>query len=401
VSRIFRCVLLNDIPGVRLQQAVPGHICSGDWTPGWTPPSSIDSGVTGAWQTERSWWLGGTDGYVKYDILNKGDGSKRGQLIIYWTNPYLGATYATRDIASMYTAFPCGDSDGSGASSSTFGSDNARPADLFLNVTGVLQDGTPSQDLGELVLPFNMMPTILATGYIAERAEWRFRLYSSSPPTLLPGPKPKTLSLETQPSASDFAGDWFGSNITVHLAYRGMGRFAVQVSDLTQAEALHFDSTTNLSALNTAHLLEQGVAALTPQAGSGLPKSAQLIKELGAAIEGKVGKITFKPTWLKVQGAETKLQHQLAVLTDARVIQKLGETSGLAVSKDLALASEAIASQTRVARYALLLRYDIVVFLIRVQEGDSLVDYKLRYQRVGPGGVLLVEEDLDFDLPLH
>src|SRR5580704_13137602 len=69
------------------------HLCQGQWTEGnWAPPATIAAGTSGALQAESNSFLGGTEGYVKYDVLANGGMTKVGMIYIYWLNPFMGTT---------------------------------------------------------------------------------------------------------------------------------------------------------------------------------------------------------------------------------------------------------------------------------------------------------------------
>jgi len=63
-------MLQNDVVGERLVLAQPAHLRGGSWTPGgWHPPNTIESAAPGHWQSEHDWYLAGTSGWVKYNLV--------------------------------------------------------------------------------------------------------------------------------------------------------------------------------------------------------------------------------------------------------------------------------------------------------------------------------------------
>jgi hypothetical protein len=124
-----------------------------------------------------------------------------------------------------------------------------------------------------------------------------------------------------------------------------------------------------------------------------------LVKELGLVVDRNSAKVEAVPAWpgLAVSSPRRTKPNRF---TNPRSIARMGKAAGLATNQALKLAAKAIAEQNRVADYALLLRYDVAVYLIRVEKGGALVGYELRYQRLSALGVPLFTTDLEYDLQL-
>ena len=97
------------------------NTCSGEWSAGKAPPSSIPSGSTVTIGSESDGFLTGTEGFVIYKCQDPSAGVT--QLYLYWDNPYIGTTRAgslisTADISSIFLQGNCSasypDSSGSG-----------------------------------------------------------------------------------------------------------------------------------------------------------------------------------------------------------------------------------------------------------------------------------------------
>lgn len=100
---------------------VSTNTCSGEWSAGKAPPSSIPTGKTVTIGSESDGLLTGTEGYVVYSCPDPTAGVT--QVYLYWDNPYIGTTRAgslvsTSDIPSTFLQGNCSasypDSSGSG-----------------------------------------------------------------------------------------------------------------------------------------------------------------------------------------------------------------------------------------------------------------------------------------------
>jgi len=93
--RSFKIVLDNN-SGFALTKTFD-HLCHGDFTPGLSPPNSVEPNQRVTWASESNGIATGTEGYVKYRVEGlKNTGITNGDTVyIYWDNPFtLGVTHA-------------------------------------------------------------------------------------------------------------------------------------------------------------------------------------------------------------------------------------------------------------------------------------------------------------------
>jgi hypothetical protein len=87
-ARTFRLLIQNNTAlDFTLQEQ---HLCGGDWTPDWTPASTIAAKGEAGLQSESSGIMTGTEGWVKYAITDVVNNTTE-QLYLHWSNPYYDA----------------------------------------------------------------------------------------------------------------------------------------------------------------------------------------------------------------------------------------------------------------------------------------------------------------------
>lgn len=88
-ARNYRITLTNRTDlALSLKQK---HLCHGDWTPGgWEPPGTIASHEFGQWQSESGGAFTGTEGWLKYKLLDPVNPEDSEQVYVHWQVPYAG-----------------------------------------------------------------------------------------------------------------------------------------------------------------------------------------------------------------------------------------------------------------------------------------------------------------------
>jgi len=119
----------NTSKDMRLHLRAP-HLCGGSWTsPEWMPLQNILPGEEKGFQSESDGFATGTEGWVKYDVVDSSN-SGVGMVFAYWDNPYaFGHTYLGLDKGSSDVQAPCDDDGGPTGGGSTFPSATPGPPD--------------------------------------------------------------------------------------------------------------------------------------------------------------------------------------------------------------------------------------------------------------------------------
>jgi hypothetical protein len=401
-ARVFRNTVENTVQG-HTMILEKEHLCGGCYTEGWTPPASIASGSSGGWQSESCGFMTGTQGWVKYRLRRDSDGANRGLIYTYWTNPYLGVTRPHFELAGQDVVADCDeDEPGAGSSFGPATGENAPPSDLSLDIVGSRRNGDPAtaDELTDLIRVAIAPLVVLTTSGIWERMEITYRLRSSSTPAVFPAPKPRTRSLETKPDPATFTGTWTGSSLSVSLSLVGPRRLHAYLMDRTQALPLELDVSASLGAIGAVRPIQELSAQLAVAATDMVElRSSAALAALSASLYAVEERPAGTPVWMAAPA-----RRDVAVLArplTLTVVKSHAQDLGIEMSPDFDVVAAAVAERANEADYMLHLGSGVVLYLIRIEEEGTLVDYQLHYQRVSDDGAVLVDTDLTYLISLH
>jgi len=167
---------------------------------------------------------------------------------------------------------------------------------------------------------------------------------------------------------------------------------------------LEFEAVATLDPYAVTDLLTKELASLSANADSKLAResrsSSKILTKLGRALDERSQPVRNKPDWM-LKRANTRIAKIQGQVTSKKAIAGIGKVAGLPTGNQVNALASALAERARSAKYILTLAPNIVVFLIRVEEDGDLVDYRLRYQRLGLLGSVLIDEELTYDLGVH
>jgi hypothetical protein len=238
------------------------HLCGGQYTPLWLPPTTIPTGGTGQFQTESdNAILGGTEAYIKFDLITA-SGTRAGMIYIYWHNPFYGCTqarYAT-DIADVY---PDCDYSKPGQSSSfdpttsvpfslTLSTIDQTPpgGDNIIEVAGIIVAGFATAGIGAVAEVPGAAAQVFSTTGIVDHPIVTFTVgavpggappFNSGPINLLLEPIPN-------PTPAQWLGNWANGATKVNITggttsdASGQALFSAEVHDAA-SPVLSFSQT--------------------------------------------------------------------------------------------------------------------------------------------------------------
>jgi hypothetical protein len=125
--------------------------CHGSWTNDISPPQRIGPKSCGSWEAESSGIATGTEGWVKYEVQNTGEGCVPELVFIYWDNPFVWASSTRAIDFSVTTADvtpPCDEDRGRwDAGGSVFPHGGINPPSCTHDLIGVSAGGHPQSGI--------------------------------------------------------------------------------------------------------------------------------------------------------------------------------------------------------------------------------------------------------------
>lgn len=236
--RSFKILCNNKSADLTLRK-VGENVISGGWTDGWgAPPDEIKPGETIGWQGESDAVLGGTTGWLKYDAFDNG-GNRKGQLFIYWDNPYYGATNARVDTV-------VGDVTGlDGDDPSEFKSDESTtPSFSASGYVGDLDGGSNDPAAENLFTTvsttalgvFTGIPALLGTQDIKAHAILSMTIEEAAQPGY--SATSYSYSPVGNPTTKEWIGHWQGDGVDIVIAPKSGNVLTVSVKDSGSTPAL-------------------------------------------------------------------------------------------------------------------------------------------------------------------
>jgi hypothetical protein len=268
-SRTFRVIIRNRSAKFVLSSTF-SHLCDGGWTGGWEPPGVIcfptpgtrptifvcpNQTGEGAMQSESDWAFAGTEGYVKFDVLDPTEPSDQrvGMIYVYWNNPFYGTTHCKFASNSVDVPPDC-DYSGPGAGSiappgpqaslpftfvPSWGVVNAPDHGMY-PVIGTVDDDPQAADFAAASAAFGVgaavgvgvgglvagVGDLVATTGVIDHAWIQIDLIDGAPANVgsIAGQSARapTYAQDRNPSASDWSGHWVGNDVTVDISSPGL-----------------------------------------------------------------------------------------------------------------------------------------------------------------------------------